>query len=44
MSWMADWSGEEPETRLVLIGRKFSLDWVAAVLQTIEEEVAQTIS
>ena len=44
MSWMADWSGEEPETRLVLIGRKFSLDWVEAVLETIEEEVAQTIS
>ena len=44
MSWMADWSGEEPETRLVLIGRKFSLDWVGAVLETIEEEVAQTIS
>ena len=43
MSWMEDWSGKEPETRLVLIGRKFSLDWVEAVLETIEEEVAQTI-
>ena len=43
MSWMEDWSGEEPETRLVLIGRRLSLNWMEAVLETIEEEVSQTI-
>ena len=44
MSWLPSWSGENPETRLVLIGRRFSLEWVEAVLETIEEEVSQAMS
>ena len=44
MSWLPNWSGENPETRLVLIGRRFSLEWVEAVLETIEEEVSQAMS
>ena len=41
MSWLSEWPSRERETRLVLIGRGFTLDWVEAVLETIEEEVSQ---
>ncbi|MBH67783.1 MAG: GTP-binding protein [Rhodospirillaceae bacterium] len=43
MSWLAGWSGKNPETRLVLIGRRLSVDWVEAVLDTIEEEVSRAM-
>lgn len=38
--WLARWPPGERRTRLVLIGRRLRSDWVHALLETIEGEVA----
>ena len=39
ISWHENWPENRQETQLVLIGRDLSLQWVEALLVTIEEEV-----
>ena len=39
ISWHKNWPKSRQETQLVLIGRDLSLQWVEALLVTIEEEV-----
>ncbi|MBM3222300.1 MAG: GTP-binding protein [Candidatus Tectomicrobia bacterium] len=44
VTWLDGWPSEDHTTRLVLIGRRFDVEWLALLLHTIEAEVAQATS
>ena len=39
--WLDAWPDGTRQSRLVLIGKRLSAGWVEALLETIEDEVAQ---
>ena len=41
MRWLDAWPDGTRQSRLVLIGKRLSTGWVEALLETIEDEVAQ---